>query len=491
MPRSISLPSIPRRFRPPRLTRAKPAFRNGTSGARRGIKRSLAANGAALAANQFPGKGAAIGLAALPLVGPVGAVAAGALGTASGWVSSAALLGRLNRRRKISRYLDGRSKRTRGVYKSGDQQMSEARELIAKARGLVAKRVSFGGKPRGSARPMSARMPGLRTPRRSVVRLPSRRPMSVRRSVYKAMIEKARYTTRTLPSRFVQGGTRGKAGALSISGDTLYSYARPIARRKVGRSGKAFVHYAGEGRSSVTTARHISAARSAGMIGGPKRAPSGKRTHASTQAAIARRLRARGAYAGGASYMTNARINARRVVRKARNYTVRLSPAQRRKVVTSRLEAQNSMNGYSRTRGPFGRSKLPRYAPSSAGIYSPATGRRRAFVASKRSAHGKEWHRQERADAKREIQAYRSKRGEPLPYKRTLLGGLKRVRKARGLGFGGSARMLRNLNGRGGRTMSHIRMARGLAYRAGLDTKRVGRDGMTMVAGRRLRPKRR
>ena len=56
---------------------------------------------------------------------------------------------------------------------------------------------------------------------------------------------------------------------------------------------------------------------------------------------------------------------------------------------------------------------------------------------------------------------------------------------------GGSARMFRKLNGRGGRNTSHITMARQLAYRSGLDTRRTGPTGMTMVPGKRIRAPRR
>ena len=276
--------SIPRRFRPPRLTRAKPAFRNGTSGARRGVKRSLAANGAALAANQVP-KGPAIGLASLPFVGPAGAAAIGAAATAVtapvSWAVSGALGLRLNRRRKISSYLDRRAKRTRGVYKSaGAAHMSEARILIEKARERIEKAARGPARaPRSSLMPYGSRHQygraqffAARAKRNGVSLTPREKKAmgylagryrrsvkgpggAVRTGFYKA----SRPTTRTLPRRFVQGGTRGRAGALSASRATPSTATR--ARLRSARS-------AARVRSFTTRARgaHLSRPRATSAL---------------------------------------------------------------------------------------------------------------------------------------------------------------------------------------------------------------------------------
>lgn len=122
-------------------------------------------------------------------------------------------------------------------------------------------------------------------------------------------------------------------------------------------------------------------------------------------------------------------------IEKAR-YTLKLSPAQRRNAVISRLEAANSAKGLSRTRGGAGRSKLgpsqhigargPKQTPG----FFTFNGRSQAFANAKRNPGSKssDW---TISNSREKIHEFRTRRGEASPYKRTLGGSLKRIKKAK------------------------------------------------------------
>lgn len=130
----ISL-NLPRKVsRLPRIGRVRNPFKAGTSTTAKRVKRALATHGAALAANNIPGKAVAAGAVGAKLGGPASAAAAfGATEAAS--VAASALLARsIARRGKAAAYLSRRSKRKTGVYKMADALASL--DIIAKA-GLI------------------------------------------------------------------------------------------------------------------------------------------------------------------------------------------------------------------------------------------------------------------------------------------------------------------------------------------------------------------
>lgn len=106
-------------------------------------------------------------------------------------------------------------------------------------------------------------------------------------------------------------------------------------------------------------------------------------------------------------------------IEKARALSVKLSPAQRRNAVTSRLQTANSAKGLSRTRGGTGRSKLP---SGSGRAFVPADGMNGR--AATRRWEGKNQGKYTLAANLRAINESRAKRGL-APKKRTLLGRLK------------------------------------------------------------------
>lgn len=124
-------------------------------------------------------------------------------------------------------------------------------------------------------------------------------------------------------------------------------------------------------------------------------------------------------------------------IEKARAYSVRLSPKQRRKAVYSRLADANTGRGYSRTRGGAGRSN--RGPSKHLGARGPkdrtAAGRLNERSTSFRNAKRGWLDRESKAyvvqNAREGIAAMRRRQGAAAPYKRKLLGGgLKRVRKS-------------------------------------------------------------
>lgn len=124
------------------------------------------------------------------------------------------------------------------------------------------------------------------------------------------------------------------------------------------------------------------------------------------------------------------------VVEKAR-YTMRLSPAQRRNAVMARLGAANEAKGLSRTRGGAGRSKLgPSQHIGARGPKDPSTAgrlnqRSRWFAEAKRGSGDKVSDRLITQNTREHLHAYRTRRGLPSAYKRTLGGSLKRIKKAK------------------------------------------------------------